>query len=143
MRRLHRTGRQDHLATAARLVRLAVLTVLDTHGALAFQQDARGVGLGLHAQVLAAARRIEKGARRGPAPALLLGDLVVAEALLLAVVVVRVARIAFRGGRIDKRIQQFGALDHVGDVQRAAAPPCFVPPRLEMFGLAKIGQYRF
>ena len=86
---------------------------------------------------------IEEGARGGPAPALLLRHLVIAEPFLLAVVVVRIARTAFGRGRIDERIQQFGAFDHVGDVQQAAAAARFVAARLEMLGLAEIRQHRF
>ena len=88
MRRLHRSGRQDHLGVAPHLMRLAVLAILDADRALALQQDACGMGLGLDPQIGPGARRIEEGARRGPAPALLLRHLIVAEAFLPAVVVV-------------------------------------------------------
>ena len=101
------------------------------------------MGLGLDAQVLPATRGIEEGACGGPTPALLLGNLIVSEAFLLAVVVVAIARIALGCGRIDERIKQFGALDHVGDVQQAAATARLVATWLEMLRLAEIRQDRF
>ena len=92
MRRLHRAGADDHLAVGARFLGRAALRVGDADGALALQQDFRRQGLGFDLQVRAVADGIEVAARAGPALAVLLGHLVVAEAFLAAVVVVLVAR---------------------------------------------------
>ena len=63
---------------------------------------------------------------------------IIAEAFLPAVVVVRVPRPALGRGGVDEGIQQFGALDHVGDVQQSAVPARLVAARLEVLGLAEI-----
>ena len=99
------------------------------------------MGLGLDAQIGTGTRGIEEGARRGPAPALLLGNLIVAEALLPAVVVVAIAWPALGCRGIDEGVQQFGALDHVGDVQQSATTARLVATWLEMLGLAEVRQH--
>ena len=124
---------------ASRLPASAVLEVGDTDRALAVQQDAGGVGLGLDAQVRTAAGRIEKGARGRPAPAILLRYLEIAETFLLAVVVVRIARQAFGRGGIDERIQQFGAFDHVATFNGPPRPRVSSPPGSKCSDLRKYG----
>jgi hypothetical protein len=49
MRRFHRTGGKDHLATIMRRPRLAALRLGDPHGALAVEEHACGECLGLDA----------------------------------------------------------------------------------------------
>jgi DUF1365 family protein len=89
MRRFHRTSAKDHLAATPRLARLA-LHIGDPDRALAVEEDTRGERISLDAQIGAAPRRIQKGARRRPASAIFLRRLEIAEAFLVAVVVVRV-----------------------------------------------------
>src|ERR1700733_1112427 len=117
-----------------------MLAILNADGAFSLQQDACRMGLGLDAQIGPATRGIEEGARGGPAPALLLGNLIVSETLLLAVVVVAIAWPALGCRGIDEGVKQFGALDHVGDVQRAATAARLVATWLEMLGLPEIRQ---
>ena len=51
LRRLERAGRKDHLAPGANLLGLLALPVLDADRALALEQDAGGVRMGLDAQI--------------------------------------------------------------------------------------------
>ena len=87
LRRLERAGAQDHLAPRADLLRLVALPVFDADGALAVEQDARRVRLGLDAEVRPLAHEgMDVAARRAPALAVLLGHLIDAEAFLLGAV---------------------------------------------------------
>ena len=84
LRGLERAGGDDHLAPRADLLQLLALPVFDADRALAFEQDAGGVRAGLDAQIGAAAdMRMDIGARRTPAFAVLLRQLVDAEAFML------------------------------------------------------------
>src|ERR1700742_1873069 len=68
LRRLERTGANDYLAPRAQLFQLLALPVLDADRALAFEQDAGGLRLGLDAQIGAASHmRMDIGTRRAPA----------------------------------------------------------------------------
>ena len=71
-------------------------------------------------QVLARAGRVEEGAGKAVAFAVFLGNLVVAEAFLIAVVVVFVNWEAFSLGSLNPGVANLVMLAHVGDVQRAA-----------------------
>ena len=92
MRRLHRAGAKDHLTAAMRLAGLSVMQVGNPDCAFTVEEDACGERLGFDAQIGAPPRRIQKGARCRPAAAIFLGCLEIAETLLVAVVVVRIAR---------------------------------------------------
>ena len=84
LRGLERAGGDDHLAPRADLLELLALAVFDADRALALEQDAGRMRHGLDAQIGAAAHmRMDVGARRAPAFAVLLRHLVDAEALVL------------------------------------------------------------
>src|SRR5215469_12689580 len=68
----HRTIAKDHLAAAPRLVHLSALHISDPDGAPAVEEDTGGERIGLDAQIGAAPRRVQKGARRRPASAIFL-----------------------------------------------------------------------
>ena len=141
MRGFHRAGGQDDFAVATGFARDAALGVGDADRALAFQQNRGGHRLGDQGQIAARPGRFQKRARGGPAFAVLLGDLVVAEAFLLAVVVVRIARIALGRGGVDEGVQQFGAFPHFGNVQHAALVAGGIALALEIFRLLEVGEH--
>src|SRR5262249_39740787 len=86
-RRLERAGGEDDLAPCAKLLLLLPLHVFDGDGALALEQDARGLRPRFDAQVLTLAHeRVDIAARRAPALAIVLRHLVDAEAFLLGAV---------------------------------------------------------
>src|SRR5258708_30818979 len=101
MRRFHGAGSEDHLAVAARLLGDAVLGVSHTNRTLAIEDDFGCVGVGLNAQIRTIPDGIEETARGGPARAVLLRHLIIAETFLTAVVVVVVARETFPCRGID------------------------------------------
>ena len=84
LRALKRAGGKDHFAADANLPDILALAVLDTDRSLALEQDAGGLRLGLDAQIRARCHEwVDVAACRAPAFAVLLGDLVGAEAFLL------------------------------------------------------------
>src|ERR1700694_1990304 len=84
MRRLERTGGDDDFAAGAGLLSLAALPVFDADRALAFEQDAARLRIGLDPQVGARGHvRVDIGPCRAPAFAVLLGDLIDAEAFMV------------------------------------------------------------
>src|SRR5258708_9061184 len=120
-RALKRSGGKDHVAAGANLFCLLALAVLDADRALALEQDAGGVRLGLDAQIRARCHeRVDVAACRAPAFAVLLGDLIGAEAFLLLGVEVFAnpeLRLA-RGLQVDLPHRIVGA--QPGDMERAA-----------------------
>ena len=121
LRRLERAGGKDHFPAGANLPGLLALPVLDAHGALAFEQDAGGLGIGLDAQIRARCHeRMNVAARRAPALAVLLCDLVGAEAfLLLGVEVLADAELSLaRGLQVDIPDRIVGSQPR--DMERAA-----------------------
>ena len=140
-RRLDRPARHDDLAVDPRLALLAVHRVGDADTALAFEDHVGHQRVGFDLEIRPAARRVEEGARRRPALAVLHRHLVVAEAFLVAVVVVLVLRIAARLGGIDEGVTKRVRLAHVGDVQQAALAAAVVAVRLKMLRLLEVGQH--
>ena len=139
-RRLHRAARHDDLAVDARLALLAQHRVGDADRALALEDDIAHQRIGLDLEVRPVAGGIEEGARRRLAFAVLHRHLVVAEAFLVAVVVILVLRIAGGRGGIDEGIAQLVGVAHVGDVQRAALAAAVVAAALEILRLLEVGQ---
>ena len=142
VRRLHRAGGQDHLAPTTGFVRLAVLRVGHADRALALEDHPRCQRFRLHAQIAPRPRGIEEGARRRPAPPILLRHLVVAEAFLPAVVVVGVLRKTLGRRGVDHRVEDLVPFDHVGNVQWSAASARVVAAAFEMFRFLEIRQHR-
>ena len=97
LRRLERAGGNDHLAPRADLLQLLALAIFDADRALALEQDARRLRLGFDAQIGAAAHmRMDIGARRAPAFAVLLRHLVDAEAFVfLGIEILAQAKLGF------------------------------------------------
>ena len=139
VRRLDGSGGDDDFLVAAGFLGDAVLCVSDADGAFAVEHDFRGVGVGFDAQIRTGADRIEKAARGGPAFAVLLRDLIIAEAFLAAVVVIFVAGETFGAGGVDEGVQKFGFLDHVGDMQRAIGAAGISPPGSKRSAFLKYG----
>src|SRR4051794_30909120 len=84
MRGMECAGCKDHLAPRAQATQLLALAVFDTDRALALEQDAGGMRLGLDSQVAARCHeRMDIGPRGAPALAVLLRDLVDTEAFLI------------------------------------------------------------
>src|SRR6185312_7287218 len=84
LRGLKRAGRQDYFAAGADQFPFLALPVFDADGALALEQDARRPRAGFDAQIRPRCEmRVDIAARRAPALAVLLGDLVDAETFLL------------------------------------------------------------
>src|SRR5207302_5589992 len=101
LRRADRARRQDDLAPAARLARLAVLAPAHARRALAVERNAFDQASGLEPQVRPMQHRLEKAARRRPAPAALLVHMEVAGALVVAAVEII--------DRLDARLRGGGA----------------------------------
>ncbi len=104
-----------------RPAKFLALAVLDTDRALALEQDAGGLRLGLDAQIRARCHEwMDVAACRAPAFAVLLGDLVGAEAfLLLGVEVLADAELSLaRGLQIDVSDRIVGAQS--ADMERTA-----------------------
>ena len=92
LRRLQRAGAEQHLAPRLQLLQLAADAHLHADRAPAFEQDARGVGLGHHLQVGAAQVRRQVGLGGAEALAVLVRHLVHAHAFLRGAVEVGVQR---------------------------------------------------
>src|SRR6185437_11191303 len=87
LRRLERAGGQDHLAPRADDFLLLALDKFDADRALALEQNARALRACLDLEIRAARHeRMDIAARRAPALAVLLRELVGAEPLLLGAV---------------------------------------------------------
>ena len=103
--------------------------------------------MGPDVEIGAAAHRTEEGAR-GVAPAPVVHrELVVADAFLIAAVVVGVARVAAGDRRLDEGVGHFVRLVLIGDHEGTAGGAGVADPgsggALEVLGLAKVGQHGF
>ena len=84
MRRLERAGGDDDLAAGADLLGLVALPVFDADRAFAFEQDTARLRIGFDPQIGTRGHvRMDIGPCRAPAFAVLLGDLIDAEAFML------------------------------------------------------------
>ena len=111
-------GRQDHLGVGGDRLADAAAAVGDAGGAVAVHLDALHEGLGAHGEVGAVPVGVDVGVGHRPAPALLAGDLVEADALLLGAVEV-VGGLEARGdSRVDERVAELVGVATVLDPQR-------------------------
>ena len=94
--------RQDDLGLGPGQVLGAPVQVPHADRAAALDHDGRGQRVGLHGQVRPVLGRVQVGVRRRPAPAVLLGDLVEADAVLVRAVEVRVGDRASVHRRFDE-----------------------------------------
>src|SRR6266403_71597 len=142
LRALKRAGGKDHFAAGADLPDILALAVLDADRALALEQDAGGLRLGLDAQIRARCHEwMDVAACRAPALAVVLGDLVGAEAFLLLGVEVFAnpeLRLA-RGLQIDLPHRIVGA--QPGDMERAALAVILAVEFGIIFGAFEVGQH--
>ena len=143
LRRLHAPRRQDDFA-GSRFARLAADVVGDAGRALAVEEDPSRVGVGLDVEIRAPARRMEEGAG-GAAPATVVHrELVVPHTLLIAAVVVGVARVSAGDRRLDEGVGHRVRLVLVGDDEGAAGRPGVADLRgggtFEVLGLAEVRQ---
>ncbi len=121
LRGLERAEAEDHLAPGTHLADLASAPIRHADRASAIKEQARGMGRGLDLQILAAVHeRMNVAARCAPALAVLLGDLIDAEAfLLLAVEIVADPELGFaRRLQINVPHRIVGAQS--GDAERTA-----------------------
>ena len=121
LRALKRAGGKDHFAAGANLFCLLALAVFDADRALALEQDAGGLRLGLDPQIRAGCHEgMDVAACRAPALAVVLRDLVGAEAfLLLGVEILADAELRLaRGLQVNVTHRIIGA--QPGDMERAA-----------------------
>ena len=120
LRRLVGAGAEDHLALRPDRLRRVPSHDLDADGAIALEQDPRGVGVGEHLDVGTQALRREVGERGAAAAAVSLRDLEPADALLgRAVVVVGLGDPGLHGG-LDHRRRVAMLRAAVADAQRPA-----------------------
>src|SRR5581483_9393989 len=100
LRRLERTGAEDHLAPRADRLRLLALPILDADRPLALKEYFRRACKRLDAQIGAAIHvRMHIGARRAPALAILLRQLVDPEPfMVLGIEILADAVLRFAGG---------------------------------------------
>ena len=135
-------GRQDHLAACANLPGLFALDVFDADRALALEQDAGGLRIGLDPQIGACRHEgMNVAARRTPALAVLLGYLIDSEAFLLGgVEVVADAELGLaRGLQIHLPHRIVGLQS--GDMQRAAFAVILAVELGVVFRSLEVGQY--
>src|SRR6185369_8756642 len=127
LHRADRAGREDYLAATARRSAFTVLPPAHADGALAVEHDAFHQALGFQPQVRPAEHRLEKAARRRPAPPALLVDVEDARALVVAGVEI--------GDRLDAGLAG-GVTESVEDVpahpRRLDAP--FAADRVRVAG---------
>src|SRR3546814_9103347 len=115
--------------------------VADADGAPALEQNAGRMCLRPHVEVGPRRRRTQEGTRRTHPPAALDGPLEIADALLGAAVVVRVARDADADRAVDEGLAERMLPGQILDGERALAPAIGVvalpdPP----FGALDVGQ---
>ena len=130
LRRTDRAGRQNHLDARARLVALAVLAVSQAYRAAPVEKDPLDMRAGRQTQVRPLEDRLQKPARRAPAPPAALVDFEIGRAFVVAAIEV----VDFRDAdlnpglahRVEDRPRHPRALDPpfaARSVQRADAPP--------------------
>ena len=149
LRRVHRAAAQDHFLGGPHFHRYAVaaaLAIADADRALALEHDLARVGVGAHGEGRPFHRRMQEGAGRAHAPALLDHALNVAHARLHRAVVVAVARDPHRHRARDEGLAQRIAPIQVGDgqVALAAAEGCIDRTGLvgdALLGPPEIGQH--
>src|SRR5207248_419073 len=118
----------------ANLFGLFALPVLDAHRALALEQDAGRLRIGLDAQIRARSHEgMDIAARRAPAFAVLLGDLVDAQAFLF----VGVEILAYAELGLAHRIVRLRS----GDVKRATFAVIFAAEFGIIFRTLEVGQH--
>ena len=124
LRRVHGAAAQDHLLARAYFHRRAIaaaLVVAHADGALAFEHDRGGMGVGVHREVGALHRRMQVAAGGAAAEPILHDALDVADAGLLDAVVVAVAWDALLHRTLDEGLADRVAPLEVGDRQVALA----------------------
>jgi hypothetical protein len=123
-RRVHRAGREDHLPSCAHLAlrRAARGLVADAHCTQPLEHDAARARIRPHLKIRARHGGLEEGARGGDAAAAMDGALVVADARLVAAIVVPRAGDAERQAALDEGLGHRVDPVHVGDRDAPLAP---------------------
>jgi len=120
LRAVHRAAGQDDLGAGQGAGRLAVPQVIHADGLAAFDDDLRDQGVGEHREVRPGHVGVQvRGGGRAP-PAVSLGPLVPADAVLARPVEVVVGHRSLLLRRGDERRAGGGLVPRVGDAQRAA-----------------------
>ena len=140
LRRVVGAAAHDHLALGAPLEQLA--RALGDHAgrAGAVEGDLEDVRVGLDRQVRPLGDRVQVGHRGARAAAVALGDLVPAEAVLLAVVEVVVGGQAHRLGGLEERLAHDAARAGLADRQRPAGAVELARAALVVLGALEVGQ---
>ena len=144
--RLDGAGRQDDLASG--LHRL--VTAMPAEGnarradtAFPFEFNAGDMRMGDHPQIGPPPRRIEIGFLRREPHAVLLRDLIGAEAVLAGAVIVGIVRVATTLGSLDQQVERRIAVAKPADIQRPATAMIFIilAGEFAMFGAPEIGKH--
>src|SRR5947208_11480213 len=121
-------------------MRDAVAQELDAARPAVFDDDPRRMCVGADRQVRTAARFVQIGARRAPAPLAVGRALERAGAFLFAIVEIVVARQPRLDSGVDKSVGQFPADRLVDDAQRPAGAMRRAGAALLVLGFFEIGQ---
>ena len=142
LRGLERAGRHDHLTPGADLLQLLALAVFDADRALAFEQNAAGMGMGLDAQIGAISHmRVDIGAGGAAAFAVLLRQLIDAESLmLLGIKILAQAELRFLRGLQEYLLHGIAAARLV-DGERPALAMIFAVEIGIVFRALEVGQH--
>ena len=140
VRRSERATRQDDLAPRPRRRKPRRRAIFEPDGATLREDQPGHVRLGDDLQGLAAARRVEEGARAAPAALAADRRLVIAGAFLLGAVEIGGERDARLLCRSHRRLANLRADTLIGDRERPADAVILVLAALLVLGLAEIGQ---
>ena len=141
LRRLHCAGGKDDLSIGCGFDDSLALRVANAGRAAVFNENTMSQGSRGNGEVRARTRRVQECPSGAEPAAVLLRDLIDAEAFLGFAVVVWIARIAGLFAGLYPSIQQRVLLHHVRNVQFATVAAVVVASSLEMFGAFEDRQY--
>ena len=126
LRRSDRSGRENDLAPCAHISGHAAALILQPDRAAALDPDARRLSVASDIEVRPLARRLQKSPRRAHPPAIALGDLKIADALVVAAVEIGGPSDAALGRGVTERIEHVPGRPQILDAQFAAHAVGFV-----------------
>ena len=119
LRRVHRAGRKHHFATGRDALGLALMPDLDAGDAAPLGDEAQRLRAGPQGQVGTPQGRLQEGRGRGPAQALLLVDLEIADTFVIAAVEIGAGGDALLDRRGTEQVEHLPAEPHPLDTQLA------------------------
>ncbi len=141
LRRTDRAGGENHFAATAREARFAILAPAHADGAFLLEHDAFDQAAGLETQVAAIECRLEKCARRRPAPPAFLVHMKGAAALVVAGIEIGDGFDAGLFGRLAERVEQRPLHARRLDAQFAARSVLVAFTEEMIFVSLEIGQH--